>query len=464
MAARNFCLLSVLGPVLAALMLWLTGCAARDAAATPPAVAGDPASIARLPRPAPPLPQTPAAVTPVAATPAITPAALSVPQDSTEAAATMAPAMPMTATVMAIDLPTGTLPAGGSKATPVAEPVLLPTPTPTRAAPVLPTPTATANLPTAGDLSAVVPTSYRARGAFDSITTFPDGTVQQQQGEFEITRVAAAHRYGVDESYLLTTTGPSGEAGAVVIYQIGESIATRFAEGEWVVTERSQGSGLVKAIQPIADLAAAFLRVREQAEPVGSEEIGGAPTRHYRIADPALFAELFGRSPAQGAGTVTALRFDAWLAEPQGYVLRYDFRLEVSGARVLDDRFQEVAADQVVAWSYELLEVDSGLALAWPKDAPLPGMIQAPGFAPGEFPIPPDTEVVSTYAGIPELVSTRPLEEVSRFYEEQLAALGWTVEGAYGLYRCSKNGVSFQLLITAEEATGGSRVSILPAE
>ena len=231
-----------------------------------------------------------------------------------------------------------------------------------------------------------------------------------------------------------------------------------------MVTDRSQGSGLGKAIQPITDLAASFLRVQEEAELVGSEEIGGAPARHYRIADPALFGDLFAQSPAQGAGTVTALRFDVWVAEPQGYVVRYDFRLEVTGARVLDAHFQEVAADQVVTWSYELLEVDGDLALNWPEDAPLPGMIEAPGFAPGEFPIPPDTEVVSTYVGIPELVSTRPLEEVSRFYEEQLAALGWTVEGAYGLYTCSKDGVSFQLLITEEEATGGSRVSILPAE
>jgi hypothetical protein len=91
-------------------------------------------------------------------------------------------------------------------------------------------------------------------------------------------------------------------------------------------------------------------------------------------------------------------------------------------------------------------------------------VLQAPGFAPGDFPIPPETDIASRYVGLPELVSMRPIEEVSRFYEEALAVRGWTVDGAVGLYRCSKDGVVFQLLITEDEATGGSRITLLPAE
>jgi hypothetical protein len=55
-------------------------------------------------------------------------------------------------------------------------------------------------------------------------------------------------------------------------------------------------------------------------------------------------------------------------------------------------------------------------------------------------------------------------QEVDSFYRSELFSLGWSVEGEGGLLRCSKEGTSFQLLVIADTATNGSRISILPDE
>lgn len=350
-------------------------------------------------------------------------------------------------------------------ATPVGAEPLLPTPTATTDLPgvvLLPTPTPSAEVLPAADTGSL-PANFQAQGAFTSTTTFADGTTQEQQGEFSITHVQAANVYGANVAYQLTTTNDSGATGTVTVYQIDDHIAVHFEDDEWIVLARDAESGLVEAIQPITDLARSFALVRAQAQDMGIEEVNGVAARHVRLDSPAQMPRLFAGSLFQFSGQITSLLFDVWITEPEETVLRYIFDVELSGASVLNRALQPEDADQHVIWTFELLETDGDLTLTWPEDAPAPGVLEVPGFAPGEFPIPPDAELVSTYVGLPELISDRSVDELSRFYQEELSALGWTLEGGFGLFLCSKDGDSFQLLIVGEE-DGGSRVSILPAE
>lgn len=334
-----------------------------------------------------------------------------------------------------------------------ATPALLPTTTPT---PLIPIP--------ASITGSSLPPSFHARGVFSSTTIFAAGDVQEQSGEFDITHVQAANAYGADEAYELTTRGTDGVADIVAVFQIGDHIAVRYAEDEWIVLDRAGGSGLVMAIQPIIGLARGFGQVRGQAQDLGMEEVNGAAARHLRLNDAARAVDATGQPFFPASGDIESLRFDAWVTEPEGMVIRYTFAMEISGSRVLNAAFEPVTADQQVAWSFDVLEMDEGLALAWPEDAPTPGVLEAPGFAPGEFPIPPNTQVVSNYGGLPELAVAAGVAEVSRFYQDQLMALGWDVEGDPGLLRCAKDGVTFQLLITEDETSKGSRITVLPVE
>jgi hypothetical protein len=362
-----------------------------------------------------------------------------------------------------------TAPIGRARATPAmsdvlratlpAPAVLTPTATVTPSAALVLLPTVT---PAPADVHAL-PATYRATGTFASTTTFADGTRQRQEGNFAITHVQAAHAYGADEAYELTTVVDGGPADTVAVFQIGDYAAVRYAD-EWMVIARDVDSGLVKAVQPITDLARSFAQVRAQAQDLGVEAVNGTAARHYRVEDAATLTALLARPIFQPSGQVTAVQFDAWITEPEGMVQRYAFAMDVTGSQVLNANLEMVSADQQVLWSFEIVETGSDITLTWPEDAPAPGVLEVPGFAPEEFPMPPDTEVVTTYVGLPELVSASSVDAVSAFYHDQLLALGWSVERDVGLLRASKEGVTFQLLITADEATGGSKITILPAE
>lgn len=346
-------------------------------------------------------------------------------------------------------------------ATSAATPVLLPTTTPTPPIPI-----------SASITGSSLPPSFHARGVFSSTTIFAAGDVQEQSGEFAITHVQAANAYGADEAYELTTLGTDGVADIVAVFQIGDHVAVRYAEDEWIVLDRADGSGLVMAIQPIIGLARGFGQIRDQAQDLGMEEVNGVAVRHLRLDDAARAVDATGQPFFQASGHIKSLRFDAWVTEAESMVIRYTFAMDISGSHVLNTEFQPVTADQRVAWSFDVLEMDGGLTLAWPEGAPTPGVLSVPGFAPGEFPIPPNTQAVPSYGGLTELVSAADVSEVSRFYQERLMALGWSVEGGPGLLRCAKDGVAFQLLITEDiseditenEKSKGSRITVLPAE
>ena len=144
-----------------------------------------------------------------------------------------------------------------------------------------------------------------------------------------------------------------------------------------------------------------------------------------------------------------------------GYVVQYTFEVEIAGARVFDADHQEVLADQTVSWTYQLMDVDTPITVAWPEGAPEPGVLDVPGFAHGAFPLPPQTEVISILDGIPALVSLLERMSWPTFSALELAARGWHVEGDTGLLHCFNGGGAFQLLITPDPAAGGTRVSVL---
>lgn len=382
--------------------------------------------------------------------------------------------------------------------TPTAEPILLPTVTPTPALVLLPTPTPTppgspAPVATAAIITPTVvtaaafttptiplPPSYQVQGSFASQTIYTASSPAAQQGTFTIVQAATANAYGANQQYTLrterTTGGLSenisenvdgnvdGNIDEINVYQVDDYIAVNFTGDEWMLVRRDQGSNIVRAIQPITDLALLFPRIINQAELIDQEEIAGISTLHYRIDDPAGQGARLIQPLLALTGEIRSLNLDVWIAVPGGYVAAYDFQVELAGARVLDPTGNEVRADQTVTWTYQLNPVDQPQPITWPAGAPTPDAFPVPGFAPGTFPIPTNTELLALVGGVPDLTSTLTVTAIDSFYRSELFALGWTVEGEGGLLRCSKEGVTFQLLIVEDTATGGTRISILPGE
>jgi hypothetical protein len=354
-------------------------------------------------------------------------------------------------------------------ATPTVELVTVPitdlvplTPT---VAPALPQPQLTVQAPSPSVTNSVpLPANFQAHGSFASQTIYTDGTVAEQQGSFTISQVAAANVYGANQQVTLTTQRAVGVPDEINVYQIDDYIAVSYTGGEWMLVRREQGSNIVRAIQPITDLAILFPRILAQAEFVGQEEVAGMSSLRYRIDDPQGQGARLIQPLLSLSGEIRALTLEVWVAVPGGYIVAYDFQVELAGARVLDSAGAEVRADQAVTWTYELTPSTEARPITWPLDAPTPDAFPVPGFAPGEFPIPPQTELLALVGGVPDLISAQSAIQVDSFYRTELFTAGWTVEGEGGLLRCTKDGATFQLLITADEITGGSRISILPGD
>jgi hypothetical protein len=59
-----------------------------------------------------------------------------------------------------------------------------------------------------------------------------------------------------------------------------------------------------------------------------------------------------------------------------------------------------------------------------------------------------------------EIIVDQPAGEVEEFYATRLSELGWSLAEEYGLYTATKEGQSFGFLVTADDATGGSKVEV----
>jgi hypothetical protein len=321
-------------------------------------------------------------------------------------------------------------------------------------APLLPTSLVTASVP--------LPPSYRAQGSFASQTVYTDGTIVQQQGNFTILQAAATNAYGANQQYTLRTQRGVGKLDEINVYQIDDYILVSYTGGEWMLVRRDQGSNIVRAIQPISDLAILFPRTLNEAEFIGQEEMGGRNTLRYRIDDPRGQGARLIQPLLALSGPIRSLKLEVWIAVPGGFVVAYNFQVELAGARVLDADGAEVRADQAVTWTYALTPIEDTALIAWPASAPTSNRFPVPGFALGEFPIPPDTELLALVGGVPDLISTLSPVEIDSFYRTELFTAGWAVTGEGGLLRCTKGENSFQLLISEDDATGGTRISILP--
>ena len=87
-----------------------------------------------------------------------------------------------------------------------------------------------------------------------------------------------------------------------------------------------------------------------------------------------------------------------------------------------------------------------------------------PGFDPGQFPLPPETQIEANMFGITTMTSSLSPDEVIAFYTDALTGLGWSVEGMAGFYNWTKDDFSLSMVIGPDEETGGSSITLMPGQ
>ncbi|MCP4164827.1 MAG: hypothetical protein GY759_02905 [Chloroflexi bacterium] len=378
--------------------------------------------------------------------------------DEPEATATSQPEAAAVATNTPLPAPTDT-----AKPVPTDTPVPVPTDTP------IPEPTATPEpvptdtpIPeeTARELVLIsdLLDSYQSTGTFDITIGYPDGTSEQQASTFEIDWVRTDGPEGADIRMVtsgITEANPSAP-DSIEIYGVGEFTYMNLG-GEWITSPRSEGD--------LEDFGAFYQDPDEMIDDLdqltleGEESINGIETVHYSFDNTPFFAAFFGDEALGVESNLTSTTGDVWVAKEDGYVVKMLFTVEGEDIADQDDAGNEILTNIAFSWQFEITDTNNLDGIELPEGAPQPGAVDIPGFAPGEFPLPPDTKLEGGFAGIFTFNSGLSETEVNDFLDSEMTALGWSKEGDF-LPMWTKDDVSLTIMVSPVDG-GGATILVM---
>ncbi len=195
------------------------------------------------------------------------------------------------------------------------------------------------------------------------------------------------------------------------------------------------------ATPPLVWEPAAFLPGVIGAEEAGAKTVNGVTANGYKFDERAL--GLAGN--ATGTGEV-------WVADTGGYVVEYSLTLK-GGA----DYFGE-GGDGTLTWTYDVTKVGQPAAITLLKDCPS-GLVDAP--------VMKDAQNVQQLPGATVYTTPSTVAQVADFYQKQLPATGWKLNGKPGIgakagFLTFKQGTS-QLTVLIQAGDKGTVVQIVLA-
>lgn len=367
--------------------------------------------------------------------------------DSEDVTPTLTP-IPATSTPTPLPRPTAT-----------TAPTQTPTIEPTVASEVMPTasPETAAIFSRIFNLPNDVLESFRSRGSLSLITTFEDDSTEEETLNLEAAFIRADNEFGFNQFFQLGViradlAGPQ----TVAIYEADNLVAALF-EGVWRTAQRSNAI-LSMADNPFVPPLIEFSTGLAEAEEIGVRAIGNVEAVHYRSTDPQLFLRVAGLEMSEGQ-EIESVQMDIWVTIEGNYILAYEMTATINDAVDFNDAGEQARVDQDITWRFEVYDVNSELTIEIPEDAPEPGAAVVPGFAEGEFPLPDGAEMRTNLFGQTEITTSLSEDEVMNFYQQQLAELGWKIEGNFGLYEATKDDLSFSLA-TITDDQGRTKVQI----
>jgi hypothetical protein len=232
-------------------------------------------------------------------------------------------------------------------------------------------------------------------GGYDaSLVVSFNGTEAGQPQQWTRTYAMAVAAGGAQRELTVTATGADADADAMHRLEMDGVAYELAADGTCVSSAVYAPDSLGQRWEP-----AGFLFGVRAATEAGTDTVNNIDVLHYTF-DERAFGPL---PPADSTG-------EMWVASDGGYLVRY-LVSTVGNA----DYFGE-GVEGTVTWDYELTDVNAPAAILLPD---------ACAGASLEMPTPPDaTEVVRTATTL-SFTTASSVDDVSAFYEPELAALGW---------------------------------------
>ncbi len=316
--------------------------------------------------------------------------------------------------------------------------------------------------------------SYHSEGEFTyqvTVTPADDSEDISVDMTFESDWVKADNTYGYNMATTVSGLGmPTSNDNndtANATYQLISIDDTTYIKmgDQWISAPRDQAGDESQTFSINIDEFASNL---EDLDKVGTETVNGIKATHYTYKDESVYDSMLGDILSSlkkeneniddyDKGNVVT-QSDIWIANDGKYPVKAETTVEATFKSKVSDKQISVKAHTLV----EISNINGDITIEPPADAPKPGEVSVPGFEPGTFPIPDQTTVDGSMAGMTTMTSQLSVDEVTAFYDEQLTSMGWTkTEGIMPTW--TKDGNSFTLMITPGDNNTTSIV-ILPAQ
>jgi len=295
--------------------------------------------------------------------------------------------------------------------------------------------------------------SYRLLVSFSSKGTDADGQPIDDVAQIttEYTKDPEARRLVMN---FVDNTDPSAEQLPLESFQIGSDMYMFAGEDMGWMRISSEESPFDDPELSMITSGNIFSNLEQLRRVRPDEEIGGIDSRHYQF-DEQVLSKVFG----EDVGDVKASG-DVWIAKDGGFVTKYALVIDVkSGSGGL---FDPTLASGVIEMSFELQDVNSDITIELPEEATAGATLA--GFD-GAFPVPDGGRIQAASANFTIVESDAPVAEMIAFYEEALAALGWTKDeqGSFSMddmasTTFTKDGVQLSLVVSLDSDSGKTQI------
>ena len=277
---------------------------------------------------------------------------------------------------------------------------------------------------------------------FEFSTTIDDQT-ERVEGFILITKEPPASQM----NFTLSGLDSAAEISEIAVTQIEGTTYTSVPEFGCLTS--NEGDFLGDSFNGIAD-AGEFLEDVGEAELVGEDIVNGVETLHYTFDETAISNEEIQFNWAQG---------NVYIAKEGNYVVRFTLEGEgvTNGLGLATDIDNGGDKPQVglIQMAFNLSSVNQPLSITVPADCEDSSAENV------EYPVLDGATEYTSFGGVITYNSTTAFADIVAFYQEELAADGWTyqedeslvIEGTTALLFFGKDGRSLTVTITEETGT-----------
>ncbi len=185
---------------------------------------------------------------------------------------------------------------------------------------------------------------------------------------------------------------------------------------------------------------------------IGDEEVNGINTKHYSAEYDALWGKLGIDSEDIESGSA-----DIWVASQSGlpqFVVKMEFNVE--GKLDIGDTGEKV--DGTMVLKMEVTDINQPITIEAPEDA-------VGGGLPEDIPEYPNGKDLSALGGMVMFTTEDSVDDVTKFYEDEMEKAGWTAgEASFLGPSWTKDDRKVELMVTEDEEKKETSVIIMITE